>query len=79
MEVYEARPLTEEDKAEADAMWEAMTGGNYSAKKKKRLGKNEKCEELSLITTPTFKAAARNGILNHEDLCKRIFIFPGAL
>lgn len=34
MEVYEARPLTEEGKAEADAMWEAMIGENYSSKKK---------------------------------------------
>lgn len=32
---YNAASLTEEEKAEAAAMREAMTGGNYSPKKKK--------------------------------------------
>lgn len=31
----DAAPLTEEEKAEAAAIWEAMTGGNYSPAKKK--------------------------------------------
>jgi hypothetical protein len=29
-------PLTEEEKAEAGAMWEAMTGGDYDDKKKRQ-------------------------------------------
>jgi hypothetical protein len=38
----QADRLTEEEKAEANAMWEAMTGGNYSPEKKK----NKKPEKI---------------------------------
>lgn len=39
-----AVPLTEEKRAEAEAMWEAMTNGNYSPEKKK--DKNPKRKDL---------------------------------
>jgi hypothetical protein len=35
LEFVNADPLTEEETAEAVAMWETMTGGNYSPGKKK--------------------------------------------
>lgn len=34
LEFIDAEPLTEEEKAEAAAMWETMTGGDYDDKKK---------------------------------------------
>lgn len=37
-----ADPLTDEEKAEANAMWETMTGGNYSPEKKKTINQEPK-------------------------------------
>ncbi len=44
---YNAGPITEEEKAEADAMWEAMTGGNYSPGEKKEEKKEAKTSRKS--------------------------------
>jgi len=44
---YNAGPITEEEKAEADAIWEAMTGGNYSPGEKKEEKKEAKTSRKS--------------------------------
>lgn len=47
MTFYNADPITEEEKAEVDAMWEAMTGGNYSSGEKKEEKKEAKTSRKS--------------------------------
>ena len=58
-----ADPLTEEEKAEAEVMWEAMTCGNYTLKRRNNQGKTNSARgKLSLKTTHTLKADSRGGI-----------------